>query len=277
MWNSIRKSKTGMLGLFIVAFVIFLALTADFIAPFDPNEQNIEKKFLPPAFAENLLGTDQLGRDELSRLIHGSRISLLVGLAGTAIAGLIGVLVGAISGYYGGRTDSFLMRIVDVQLAFPFILLAIFIVATLGPSLLNIIIVAAISGWVHFARLVRGEILAVKSNEYIEAIRSVGAKNRVIIFKHILPNIMNPVIVFATLEMAKIILMEASLSFLGLGVPSEIPTWGKMLAESRVHMLTTPTLAILPGVAITLIVLGVNLLGDWLRDYLDPKLKQIAK
>lgn len=279
MWNNLKNNSTGMIGLMIFLFMVFLAVTAGFIAPHDPGAQDISKRLVPPLWNERgsmqyILGTDQLGRDVLSRLIYGSRISILVGFFGTIVAGAIGVAMGAASGYYGGRVDSFIMRVVDVQLAFPFILLAIFIVAVLGPSLMNIIIVAGISGWVRFARLVRGEILSVKQNEYIEAVRSLGAKDFRIIFKHILPNIMNPVIVVATLEMARIILMEASLSFLGLGVPAEIPTWGKMLAESRVYFLSNPSLAVFPGIAITVMVLGVNLFGDWLRDYMDPKLKQ---
>ena len=192
---------------------------------------------------------------------------------GTLAGGFIGVILGSISGFYGGKVDSLLMRIVDVQLAFPFILLAIFIVAVLGPGLMNIIVVAAISSWVRYARLVRGEILSVKKMEYVEAIRSLGAVDIRIMFRHILPNVISPAIVVGTLEMARIILMEAALSFLGLGVPAHVATWGRMLSEGRVYIVTSPWLAIVPGVAITIAVLGVNLFGDWLRDYLDPKLK----
>lgn len=277
MWKSLVKSKTGLMGLVLVLLVVFLALAADFISPHDPNKLNIERKLLPPAWvdggsSEFLFGTDQLGRDILSRIIYGSRITLLVAFFGTVLAGIIGVTLGAIAGYYGEIIDTVIMRFVDIQLAFPFILLAIFIVAVLGPGLRNIIIVAGISGWVQYARLTRGEILSVKEMEYIEAIRALGAKDGRIIVKHVLPNVISPVIVVATLGMARIILMEASLSFLGLGVPANIPTWGRMLSESKVYIFTTPSLAIAPTIAITLTVLSVNLLGDWLRDYLDPKL-----
>jgi len=282
MWKNLRSSPTGIIGLVIFIMVVACGLLASFISPYNPGTQDIENTFMPPFWnslggIDHLLGTDDVGKDVLSNLIYGSRISLMVGFFGTIVAGCIGVLLGSLSGYYGGKIDTAIMRIADIQLAFPFILLAIFIVAVLGPSLSNIIIVAGISSWVQFARLVRGEIIAVKENEYIEAIRSLGAKSYVIIFKHILPNIMNSVIVVATLEMARIILMEASLSFLGLGVPAEVPTWGKMLADARVHMVSHPWLAILPGLSITFTVLGINLFGDWLRDYLDPKLRETNK
>ncbi|HCJ58790.1 MAG TPA: peptide ABC transporter permease [Clostridiaceae bacterium] len=277
MWNNLKESKTGILGLSIVLLVIVVAFTATIISPYDPVKQDIINKMKPPAWSEggtwdHIFGTDQLGRDILSRLIYGSRVTLMVAFSGTILAGIVGVVMGAISGYYGGWIDSLIMRIVDIQLSFPFILLALFIAAVLGSGLQNIILIAGLSGWVRYARLVRGEILSIKEMEYIEAIRSLGGSNMRIIFRHILPNVISPVIVIATLEMAKIILMEASLSYLGLGVPIEIPTWGRMLSDSRVHLVTSPWMAILPGLAITLTVLGVNLLGDWLRDYLDPKL-----
>lgn len=277
MWKSLKESKTGMLGAGIVLLVIVVACTATIISPHDPVKQDIINKMMDPAWCEDaswehVLGTDQLGRDILSRLIYGSRVTLLVAFSGTILAGAIGVFLGAISGYYGGWVDAIIMRLVDIQLSFPFILLALFIAAVLGPGLQNIILIAALSTWVRYARLVRGEILSVKEMEYIEAVRSLGGSNIRIIFYHILPNVISPVIVIATLEMAKIILMEASLSYLGLGVPIEIPTWGRMLSDSRVHLVTSPWMAIWPGLAITLTVLGVNLLGDWLRDYLDPKL-----
>lgn len=277
MWKSLKESKTGILGAGIVLLVIFLAFTATIISPQDPSKQDIVNKMMNPAWYEDgswehILGTDQLGRDILSRLIYGSRVTLMVAFSGTIFAGIIGITMGSISGYYGRWIDAIIMRIVDIQLSFPFILLALFISAVLGPGLQNIILIAAISGWVRYARLVRGEILSIKEMEYIEAIRSLGGSNARIIFRHILPNVISPAIVIATLEMAKIILMEASLSYLGLGIPIEIPTWGRMLSDSRVHLVTSPWMAVLPGLAITLTVLGVNLLGDWLRDYLDPKL-----
>lgn len=276
MWRSLKESKTGIAGVVIVLLVVLMALTASFIAPHNPANQNLLSKLMPPVWsggtAEYLLGTDQLGRDILSRIIYGSRVTILVAFSGSICAGLIGVTMGALAGYYGKWVDAVIMRIVDIQLSFPFVLLALFVAAVLGRSLGNIILIAGISNWVQYARLVRGEILSVKEMEYIEAIRSVGSKNGRIILWHIIPNVISPVIVQATLGMARIITMEASLSFLGLGVPVEIPTWGRMLAEGRDYMLTNPWLAIIPGVAITVTVLGVNLMGDWLRDYLDPKL-----
>jgi len=276
MFKSLRESKTGMFGVFIVLLVVFMALTAQWIAPYDPVKQDLMHKLANPVWAggesSHFFGTDQLGRDILTRIIYGSRVTILVAFSGTICAGLLGVTLGALAGYYGKWVDALIMRIVDIQLSFPFILLAMFVAAVLGRSLVNVVIIAAISNWVNYARLVRGEILSVREMDYIEAIRSVGSKNSRIILHHIIPNVISPVIVQATLGMARIVTMEASLSFLGLGVPLETPTWGRMLAEGRDYMLTSPWLAIIPGIAITLTVLGVNLFGDWLRDYLDPKL-----
>lgn len=275
--KSLKSSKTGILGLTIVLAVVFCAIFAAQLAPYDPLKQDLMNKLHDPAWtatgtAEHLLGTDQLGRDVLSRLLYGARITLVVALAGTVVGGIAGVILGSLAGYYGGWIDGVIMRLVDVQLCFPFTLLALFIAAVLGSSLSNVILIAGITSWVRYARLVRGEILSIKESEYVEAIRAAGGGDVRIIFKHILPNIISSVIVIATLEMAKIVLMEASLSFLGYGVPITIPTWGRMLSEARDSMLSNPWQCVMPGLCITLTVLGVNLLGDWLRDYLDPKL-----
>lgn len=221
---------------------------------------------------EHLLGTDQLGRDMLSRLIYGSRVSILIAIGGTTAAGLLGFIAGALAGYYGGIVDSVIGRLMDISLAFPFILLGIFVVAILGPGVDKIIIIAGITGWVRFARVVRGEILSIKEMEYVEAIRSLGGSDFRIIIRHIFPNLISPFIIIATLDLAKVILMEASLSYLGMGVPPQVPTWGRMLSESNSYLQTDPHMVILPGITISLLVLGVNLLGDWLRDYMDPKL-----
>ena len=274
LWRSLKQSKTGMIGLAIVLVVVVCAIFAYQLAPCDPLQQDLMNKLHDPAWTatgtpEHLLGTDQLGRDVLSRLLVGARITLLVALAGTVVGG---VVLGCLAGYYGGWVDAVLMRLVDIQLCFPFTLLALFIAAVLGGSLGNVILIAGITSWVRYARLVRGEILSIKESEYIEAIRAEGGSDARIIFRHILPNVISSVIVIATLEMAKIVLMEASLSFLGYGVPITIPTWGRMLSEARANMVSNPWQCILPGLCITLTVLGVNLLGDWLRDYLDPKL-----
>ena len=274
LWRSLKQSKTGMIGLAIVLVVVVCAIFAYQLAPCDPLQQDLMNKLHDPAWTatgtpEHLLGTDQLGRDVLSRLLVGARITLL---AGTVVGGVVGVVLGCLAGYYGGWVDAVLMRLVDIQLCFPFTLLALFIAAVLGGSLGNVILIAGITSWVRYARLVRGEILSIKECEYIEAIRAEGGSDARIIFRHILPNVISSVIVIATLEMAKIVLMEASLSFLGYGVPVTIPTWGRMLSEARANMVSNPWQCILPGLCITLTVLGVNLLGDWLRDYLDPKL-----
>ena len=277
MIKSLIRSKTGLLGALILLSVFLMAVFAGIISPHSPYEQDVMHKLLNPVWSTRsdphyLLGTDQLGRDILSRIIYGSRITLIVAFAGTVVAGIVGVFLGCISAYYGGWIDAVVMRIADIQLSFPFSLLALFIAAVLGPGVGNVILVAGLCFWVQYARMVRGEVLSLREMEYVEAVRAIGGSNFRILFRHILPNIMNMVVVIATLEMARIILMEASLSFLGLGVPVEVPTWGRMLAESRVNMISYPWHAVIPGVLITLTVLGVNLIGDWLRDYLDPNL-----
>lgn len=277
-FKSLSKSWMGAIGFGLVATFVLAAIFAELIAPFDPAAQDLRMRMLPPIWQEggniaHLLGTDQLGRDTLSRLIFGSRISLTVAIAGTLLAATIGIVLGAVAGYYSRLADAIIGRVIDIQLAFPFILLAIFVVAVLGPGLVNIILVAALTGWVRFARVVRGEILAIKPLEYIEAVRSLGGRDGRIVFRHILPNILSPIVVIGTMEVAKIILMEASLSFLGMGVPPDVPTWGRMLSESREYMQTAPQLVILPGVVISLLVLGISIFGDWLRDYLDPRIK----
>jgi len=277
MLKSLRRSRTGMLGLIIILAVLLSALAAPLLSPRKPDEQDIMNKFSPPAWSAggdmvHPLGTDQLGRDALSRLLYGSRITLVISFGGTLFGVAAGVLLGAVSGYYGKWVDALIMRIVDIQLSFPFTLLALFIAAVLGPGIRNIILIAGISSWVRYARVVRGEILSIKEMEYIEAVRALGGDDLRIILRHIIPNVVSPVIVLATLELAKIVLMEASLSYLGMGVPIDIPTWGRMLADGRQYMVSAPWMAILPGLCITITVLGVNLLGDWLRDYLDPKL-----
>lgn len=276
MIRSIKKNPSGLIGLVLVTFFVFLAIFADVLAPYDPETVNLINRCLPVSWAggvpEHLLGTDQLGRDMLSRLIYGSRVSILIAIGGTTAAGLLGFIAGALAGYYGGIVDSVIGRLMDISLAFPFILLGIFVVAILGPGVDKIIIIAGITGWVRFARVVRGEILSIKEIEYVEAIRSLGGSDFRIIIRHIFPNLISPFIIIATLDLAKVILMEASLSYLGMGVPPQVPTWGRMLSESNSYLQTDPHMVILPGITISLLVLGVNLLGDWLRDYMDPKL-----
>src|SRR6056297_742473 len=272
------KRKTAFIGAIIVLIVIISAFLAPFISPHDPNATDLSKRLLPPSWEdkgveEHFLGTDHLGRDILSRIIYGTRISLLVGIATVLISGIFGTILGLIGGYYRGFIDSFLMRLTEIQLAFPFILLALAIMAVLGPGLKNVILVLSITGWVMYTRLVRGEVLLIRELEYVQATKALGQKSRKIIFKHILPNVFPTIIVVGTLRIANMIIAEASLTFLGLGVESSIPTWGSMLADGRNYITTSWWVAAFPGIAIMLTVLGINLLGDWLRDVLDPRLK----
>ncbi len=283
-WRKILRklfeNKGAVFGLIMVLGVIFCAIFSPLISPHDPIAQDVEKRLIPPMWQEGadpqyLLGTDHLGRDIVSRLIYGARISIVVSVSAVALSAILGTLIGLFSGFYGGKVDSFFMRIADVQLAFPFILLAIAIIAVLGPSLQNIIIVMGITGWVIYARVVRAEVLSLREKEFIMSVRALGGSNGRIIFKHLLPNVIPPIIVIITLEMARMIIMEAALSFLGLGIQPPTPTWGGMLADGRVYLATSWWLATFPGLVIMLVVLGINLLGNWLRDMLDPRLTQL--
>jgi peptide/nickel transport system permease protein len=221
------------------------------------------------------LGCDHLGRDIRSRLIYGSRVSLVVGITAVLISGLLGVSLGLVAGYHGGRLDALIMRLVDVQLAFPFILLAITVVAVLGPGLRNVIIVLGVAGWMYYARVVRGQVLALKEKEFVAAARALGAPTRLIIPRHVLPNVLTPVIIVATFAVATNVITEASLSFLGLGVEPRIPSWGSMLSDGRAYIGRAWWLTTFPGLAILVTVLSINLLGDWLRDRLDPRLRTL--
>lgn len=278
--RKLLENKGAVFGLIMVLGVIFSAIFAPLISPHDPILQDVEKRLLPPlgqagADPNYLLGTDQLGRDIVSRLIYGARISIVVSVSAVVFSAFLGTIIGLFSGFYGGKIDSVFMRLADVQLAFPFILLAIAIIAVLGPNLQNIIIVMGITGWVIYARVVRAEVLSLREKEYVMAVRALGGSNGRIIFNHLLPNVVPPIIVIITLEMARMIIMEAALSFLGLGIQPPTPTWGGMLADGRVYLVTSWWLATFPGVVIMLVVLGINLLGNWLRDILDPRLTQL--
>ncbi len=268
----LKKSRSAQFGLIIIFLFIFMAIFAPLIAPYDPLAQDISQRLKPPTMAHPL-GTDQLGRDVLSRVIYGSRVSLIVGFSAVFISGLIGITVGLISGFYGGKIDAIIMRLADIQLSLPFILLAIAIMAVLGPGLKNIILVLGITGWVIYARIVRSETLQVKGIDFINAAISLGNNDIRILFKHILPNVLASAIVVATLEMARMIIMEAALSFLGLGIQPPTPSWGTMVADGRDYITNAWWLITFPGLAIMMTVLGINLFGDWLRDSLDPKLK----
>lgn len=279
-FQSMLTSRWALIGMFILLVVTFIAIFGPWLAPFDPNRQNIMMRLLEPGSpgAGDLtywLGSDQLGRDVFSRLLYGARVSLLVGVAAIVVGGAIGTIAGLVSGYYGGWIDDVIMRLGDIQLAFPFILLAIMFLVVLGPGLMNIILVLGIGQWITYARIVRAQTLSLREKEYVEAARAMGDSTFSILFKTILPNIIAPLTVIASFNVAGVILSEAALSFLGLGVPPEVPTWGSMLSESRDHLLSNKWwMAVFPGLAIVLTVLAFNIIGDWLRDFLDPRLKE---
>ncbi len=264
-----------MVGLLILGLVATLAVFAPLVAPFDPNAQDVTRRLRPPLQAGSpyLLGTDHVGRDVLSRIVYGTRIALVVGVAAVALSGAIGIVLGLLSGYYGGLIDDFIGWVGSVELAFPFILLAIAVVAVLGPGLGNLIVVLSIVAWVVYARIVRAEVLVQREQEYVHAARVLGAGDARILFRHVLPNVLTPVIVIATFEVARMIISEASLSFLSLGVEPSIPSWGSMLADGRQYLATAWWIATFPGLGIMLTVLAINLVGDWLRDVLDPRLR----
>jgi peptide/nickel transport system permease protein len=278
-FKRLLKNPWAMTGLILVLISTACALAAPFIAPHDPGEASLRARLDPPVWldttgeSEYLLGGDQIGRDLLSRIIYGAKISLMVGVFGVILSMVIGVIVGLIAGFYGKWIDDIIMRIGDVQLAFPFILFAIVIMSVLGGGIWEIILILGLTYWVGFARLVRGQVMTVKEIEYIQAARAIGGTDFKIIVKHILPNVSSSILVLSTLYVAEFILLEASLTFLGLGVDPSIPSWGGMLADSRNYISSAWWVATFPGIAIMLTVLGFNLLGDWLRDELDPNLK----
>jgi peptide/nickel transport system permease protein len=271
-WRSFRKNKLALVGLGIVVFFIIVALCADFLAPEGMNEQKLESRLLPPS-SEYWLGTDDFGRDILSRLIYGARISLWVGFFSVLGSVIIGSLLGIIAGYYGRWVDTLISRFFDILLAFPSILLAIAIVAVLGPSLRNALIAIATINIPNFGRLVRSKVLSLKEEEYIKAAKAIGMSDARILFRHVLPNSLAPIIVQGTLAIATAIIEAAALGFLGLGAQAPAPEWGKMLADSKEFIIQAPWTVVFPGLAIMLTVLGFNLLGDGLRDALDPRMK----
>lgn len=274
IWNRFRKNKTAVLGLFLLSAIILIALCAPLLVDYkvDALEQNISERLLSPG-SGHLLGTDQFGRDLFARIIYGARISLSLGFGAIFISVTIGILLGSVSGYYGGKIDNFIMRIMDVFLAIPHVLMAMIIVAALGAGTQNLLIAMAISSTPQFARIVRSAIITQRDSLYIEACKALGTRDMRIIVKHIIPNALGPIVVQATLNLAKTILNISFLSYLGLGVPSPTPEWGAMLSEAKDLMLYYPYLIMVPGCAIIVSVLSLNLLGDGLRDALDPKLK----
>jgi ABC-type dipeptide/oligopeptide/nickel transport system permease subunit len=276
------RDKSGMLGLTLFLLLVFTAIFAPLIAPHDPLAQNLRMNRLPPAWVEGgtweyPLGTDNLGRDLLSRIIYGSRVSLTVGFFGVLIAASLGMAIGLISGYIGGRVDTTITSIINLILALPYLLFVVFIAAILGRSLLNVILIFGITDSPIFARTTRGEVLRIRESGYVESAIGIGASQWRIILRHILPNLIGPLITVATFEMSAMIFYEAGLGFLGLSVPPSVPSWGNMLSAGRKYLTSSPWIATFPGLAIMLTSLGMNLLGDWLRDVLDPRLRRVKK
>ena len=264
----------------VLFLIVFSALTANWISPFDPIKVHVSYRLQPPLWVDplghtHLLGTDPLGRDIASRLIHGTRISLTVGLASVLIGGSLGLILGVISGYYGGLPDDIIMRFGDIQLAFPNILLYVAILAVMGSGVLNIVLVLGFTGWIQYARITRGQVLALRETEFVLAAKAIGCHNFRIIIRNIIPHTFSPLIVIASFAVANNIIIESSLSFLGLGVPPAIPSWGTMLADGRQYIRQAWWPVTFPGLAIMITILSINLLGDALRDYLDPRLGRV--
>ncbi len=264
----------------IISLMVFAAIFAPIIAPHSPTKQSLRDKLRPPAWQERgapqyVLGTDILGRDILSRLIYGARVSLVVAFAALLAGGAIGGVLGLVSGYAGGKTDTLIMRAVDATLAFPTILFALLLAVTMGQGLVTVVLAVTLILWARFARVTRGEVLSLKDNDYIALARVHGCSGVRIMFVHIMPNVFNSFMVMLTLHVGLVILTEASLSFLGAGIPPPTPSWGQMVADGRAKVATAWWISIIPGVAITMVVIAFNLFGDWLRDRLDPKLRQI--
>ncbi|WP_342538929.1 ABC transporter permease [Sporosarcina sp. FSL K6-1540] len=279
IFRFVKKNPAGFVGMILVFLAVGSALFAPWIVSFDPSKASLTSRLDPPFWADPsgestfFLGADQLGRDLFSRIIYGARISLMVGFFGVLISLVIGTIMGLISGFFGKWLDDLIMRVADIQLAFPFILFAIVIMSVLGTGVWKIIIILGITYWVGFARLIRGQVISLKEQEFVHAAKAIGGTNFTIIRKHILPNVMSSILVLGTMYIAEFILLEASLTFLGLGVDPTIPSWGGMLADSRNYITSAWWTSVFPGIAIMLTVLGFNLLGDWLRDKYDPNMK----
>lgn len=267
----------AIFSLIVLGVFLLFALIPDLFAPHDPYAQALARRLKPPAWADKgiegyWLGTDQLGRDIWSRIIHGARITLIVSASAVMIAAVLGIAAGLAAGFLGGRTDAVVLRLIDMQLAFPVVLLVIAIVAVVGSSVINLILLMGIAAWPRFARIVRGAVLSVRTLEYVDAARSIGGSRLRVITNHILPNILSAIIVYASFELARMILLEATLSFLGLGIQPPSPTWGGMINDGRGYLSLSWSVSLFPGIAIALLILAFNLLGDELRDALDPQL-----
>lgn len=275
VWRMLKKNKMALVGLGILIILVLLALFADVIADYDTVviKQNLANRLKGPS-AEHWLGTDEFGRDIFARLVHGARVSLKVGVIAVGISIILGGILGALAGFYGGRIDNIIMRVMDIFLAVPSILLAIAIVSALGPNIINLMVAISISSVPSYARIVRASVLSIRDQEFVEAARAIGANNARIIFRHIIPNSLAPVIVQGTLGVASAILSTAGLSFIGLGIQPPAPEWGSMLSGGRQYLRYAWWVTTFPGVAIMITILSLNLLGDGLRDALDPRLKQ---
>ena len=278
MLASVRRLP--LLPLLVIAAFVLISLFGEFLTPMSPNAQNLELRFLPPAWVEGgdihyLLGTDNLGRDLLGRIIVGARASFIVSISALAFGSALGSVIGLLAGYYGGKIDTFIMRAADGMMAFPLVLAALLLVAVIGPGVSTVVIAVSLILWARFARLIRGEVLSVRERDFVTLARIAGASDRRIMFVHILPNVLNSVVVLLTLQLGFVIIVEATLSFLGAGIPPPTPTWGQMVAAGRSYIETAWWMSLFPGLAIAAVVLSFNLLGDWLRDHLDPKLRQL--
>lgn len=277
-WSNLRRWP--ILPLTVIGIFVVIALFGEWLAPNDPYETSLRARLLPPAWMERgdsryLLGTDRLGRDVLSRIIVGALPSFKVALAALIFGSVLGSFIGMISGYLGGRVDAIIMRFADGTMAFPLILAALLLAAVIGPGGHTVVIAACLVLWARFARLIRSEVLTVKERDFVKLARVAGASNWRIMIAHILPNVLNSVVVLLTLQLGFVIILEATLSFLGAGIPPPTPTWGQMVASGRDYLEIAWWLSVFPGLAIAVVVLSFNLLGDWLRDYTDPRLRQI--
>lgn len=276
-FGSFYRSRLAFFGAIVLTGMVAMAVLAPALAPHDPEQVDVRNRLQPPAMLEggtstHILGTDNVGRDLASRVIYGARVSLFVGLSTVLIGGLLGMILGVLAGYFRGIVETVIMRLVDIQLAFPSILLAVALMAILGPSVRNVILVLSLSTWAPFCRVARGQTLSVCNQDYVTAAHALGARNMHVILRYVVPNILSPIIVIASFALATNIINEASLSFLGVGVPPTTPTWGGMLGEGRNYLRLAWWVATLPGIALMLTVYSVNVIGDWLRDHFDPRL-----
>ncbi len=279
LWALLWRDRAGVLGLLIFLSVAFAAIFAPLIAPYDPLKVDFQGSKLPPVWetggqARHLLGTDNLGRDMLSRVLYGARVSLFVSFIGAVIAAALGVTLGAIAGYVGGRLDQVVMAPIELILSLPYLLFVVFIAAVIGHSLFNVILIFGITNSPIFARVTRGEVMRIRQSPYVESAVSAGARFWRILFIHIMPNLIGPLVTLATFQVSAMIFYEAGLGFIGLSVPPSVPSWGNMLADGRRYLTSYPWLTTFPGLAVVYTSLGMNLLGDWLRDVFDPKLRR---